>query len=267
MKIKTKIRLNSVVLHGVGSGSESLALDLIYEFLLHEYGQDIYRYIGINQIGEDLDEFVIKEPGNKIHVNIRYPVYDDFELKSVDEKNKVRLDVIHSALLRVSEYDKELETSQLEAIRRLILQNNFSFAFVCKRYVKRNDPSIVGKILVRPEMYGFNFYVQIERDGEVKCDLPLYNGRPGVECDEFFYTGKWKGENELIILGKQKEVEIHVLVDKCKIEFVNLTRYSRPPYFTVMRADISEEERAKALRDWHHSLPLSVAAAIRKANN
>ena len=45
--MKTQLRLNSVVPHGVGSGFESLALDLIYEFLLSEFGQNFYRWIGI----------------------------------------------------------------------------------------------------------------------------------------------------------------------------------------------------------------------------
>jgi hypothetical protein len=253
--------------HGVGSGSESLALDLIYEFVLYEYGQDVYRYISINQIGEDLDEFVMKEPGNKIHINIRYPVYEDFESKSVDEKNKIRLDVIHVALLRVSEYDKKLDSSQLEAIRNLILANNFSFKLTCKTYTNRNDPSLVVKVVVHPEMDKFNYYVLVEQGGQLKCELPLYNGRPGVHYDEFFGAGKWTKKNELVIWGKQKEVEIHILTDECKIEFVNLTWYAAPPYFTVMRADVSEEERAKALQDWYHSLPPAVSAAIRKADN
>src|SRR5437667_12875436 len=109
MKMKTQLRLNSVVPHGVGSGSESLALDLIYEFLLREFAQAIYRYISINQIGSELNEFVMKEPGNKIHVNIRYPAHEDFESKSADEKNEIRLDIVHTALLRVAEYDKKLD--------------------------------------------------------------------------------------------------------------------------------------------------------------
>jgi hypothetical protein len=229
--MKTQLQLNSVVLHGVGSGSESLALVLIYEYLLYELGQNMYRYISINQIGEELNEFVIKEPGNKIHVNIRYPAYEDFELKSVDEKNMIRLDVIHTALLRVSEYDKKLDAYQLEAIRKKIIGNNFSFSLICKKCINKTDPSLVGSVVVRPEMDKFKFYILIEKDGRLKCEFLIYNGRPGVRCDFFFSTGKWNGVNQLILWGKQKEVEIHIFVEDCKVEFVNLTRYVRPPLF------------------------------------
>src|ERR1700683_733173 len=114
--MKTGVRLGSVVAHGVG-GPEAAALDLIYFFLLQEFGQALYSHIIINQIGNNLDEFVMKEPGNKIHVNIRYPAYEDFEAKSKDEKNMIMLDVIHSALLRVADYDKKLDIIQLEGIR------------------------------------------------------------------------------------------------------------------------------------------------------
>jgi hypothetical protein len=267
MKMKTQLRLNSVVPNGVGSGSESLALDLIYEFLLHEFGQDIYRYISINQIGSELNEFVMKDPGNKIHVNIRYPVDEDFELKSVDEKNEIRLDVVHSALIRIAEYDKKLDISQLEAIRKKIIASKFSFDFVCKSYLNKSAPGLVGMIIVQPTVEKFDYYVLIEEEKKVKCKLLIYNGRPGVHYSDFFFYGKWKGKNELIIWGKSKEVEIHILVDECRTDFVNLTRYPNPPYFTVMRADISLKDREIAYLDWKHSLPPAVAAITRQAHN
>jgi hypothetical protein len=265
--MKTEIRLGSVVAHGVG-GPEAAAIDMIYICLLHEFGQDIYRRIGINQIGEDLNEFVMKEPGNRIHVNIRYPVFADFESKSVDNKNKTRLDVIHTALLRVAEYDKKLDVDQLEAIRRRILHNNFSFEFVFKSYVNKKNKNLIAKVAVRPEIDRFNYYVIIEENEKVICRVHIYNGLTGVFFgEEFFSYGKWKGENEFIVWGKGKEVEIHILVNECKAKFVNLTRYAHPPYFTVMKADISVEDREKARQDWQHSLPPAVAAAIRQANN
>jgi hypothetical protein len=265
--MKTEIRLGSVVPHGVG-GAEAAGMDLIYTCLLHEFGQDIYKRIGINQIGEDLNEFVIREPGDKIHVNIRYPAYEDFESKSVEEKNKIRLDVMHAALLRVAEYDKKLDIYQLDAIRKRILDNDFSFEFVLKSHASKKDENLVAKITVHPEMDRFNFYAIIEENGKVKCRVPIYNGRTGVFFgEEFFFYGKWKGKNEFIIWGKKKEVEIHILVDECRTAFVNLTRYANPPYFTVMRADISEQDREKARQDWQHSLPPAVAAIVRQAHN
>lgn len=267
MKIRTQLRLNSVVPHGVGSGSESLALDLIYAFLLHEFGQDVYRYISINQIGSDLNEFVMKEPGKKIHVNIRYPAHQDFEIKNIDEKNRIRLDVVHAALLRIADFDKKLAVEQLEAIRKKILANNFSFDFVCTSHVNKKASNLTAMIIVHPATDRFDYYVLVQEDKKVKCKLHIYRGRPGLLFTEFFFYGKWKGKSELIIWGKEKEVEIHILIDECKADFVNLTRYPNPPYFTMMRADISDEDRAKAHQDWKHSLPPAIAAVIRQPNN
>ena len=78
--MKTQIRLNSVVPHGV-SGPDAGAIELIYEALMIEYKQSAYRYISINQIGNDLDEVMIKE-GKNMHLNIRYPSPADFNLKT-----------------------------------------------------------------------------------------------------------------------------------------------------------------------------------------
>jgi hypothetical protein len=265
--MKTQLRLNSIVPHGVGSGSESLALDLIYGFLLSEFGQSFYRWIGINQIGNDLSEFVSKEPGNKIHVNIRYPIQDDFELKNVDQKNAIRLDIIHKALLRVADYDKILEVEKLERIKKRVLDNNFSFYFVCKSYVYRKSPHLLSKIIVHPMIDRFEYYILIEEGHKQKCNIRIYNNRPGLLFSEFFFYGKWNNKNEFAISGKKKEVEIRILVSECSVEFVNLTPYDNPPYFTLMKFGISEEERERARKDWEHSLPPAVAAIIRDAHN
>lgn len=265
--MKTELRLGSIVTHGVG-GPECGAIELIYIYLLHEFGQDIYSRIGINQVGDDLEEFVMKESGNRIHVNIRFPVYEDFEAKSLDEKNKIRLDIIHTALLRIAEYDKKLEINRLDAIREKILIHNFSFEFIYKAYRHKNNPSLVSKIVIHPLMDKFIFYAVIENDGEIKCKQIIFTGiATFFYIDRYFFYVKWKSENELIIWGKEKTVETHFFIDTCTIDVINLTAYENPPYYTLMKVGISDENREKANKDWMHSLPPHIAAAIRKANN
>lgn len=266
--MKTQFRLNSVVLHGVGSGPESGAIDLIYAFMLTDYEQDFYRYIGINQVGGDLKEFVMKEPGNKIYVNIRYPVYEDFETKSVDEKNLIRLDVIHTALLQIADYDKKFDINKLEKIKQKILDTNFSFDFVCKVYKYKKNEKLIANIIVHPEMDKFNYYCLVEENGQVKCKIKIYCGGTDIfYYHDLFSDVKWKSENEIIITGKVKEVEIKITIDKCEIAFTNLTNYDKAPYFEMMRADTSESERHKAHQDWLHSLPPATSATIRQSHN
>ncbi|HWB90840.1 MAG TPA: hypothetical protein VG605_03270 [Puia sp.] len=265
--MKTEVRLGSVVKHGVG-GPEAGAINLIYSYLLHEHGQDFYKRIGINQIGGDLNEFVSKEAGNKIHVNIRYPVFDDFESRQPEEKNKIRLDVIHSSLMRIAEKDKRLSISQLELIKEKILENNFSFKIMCKLFVSTVSNDLVAKLIVYPEMNKFDYYVLIENQGKVVCDQWIYSGITDlIYFPELFSEGRWRGDKEFVITGKCREVEIRILIDDCKIEYKNLSPYDRPPYFEMMRADISSEEKEKADEDWKHSLPPAVAGITRRADN
>ncbi|HWK03409.1 MAG TPA: hypothetical protein VNS58_07240 [Puia sp.] len=263
----SELRLGSVVAHGVG-GPETGAINIIYSYLLSEFNQDHYRYIWINQVGEELNELILKAPNNKIHINIRYPVYEDFDSKSVDEKNRIRLDVIHTALLQLAKDDKKLDVQKLEAIRRKILDHNFSFEFICKSFVCQKQLSRVASVVVCPEITMFNYYVMIEEEGKIICRLWIYSGLTDIICfSDFFSQGKWKGDNELVITGKVKEVEISIIVNECKAEFKNLTPYPKPPQFEMMKSDISKEEMEHAHKEWMHSLPPAVASVIRKAHN
>jgi hypothetical protein len=264
--MKTHIfRLESVGPHTVG-GPEAGAIDLIYTFLLQEYKQDVYSYLHINQIDEGLNELVMKEPGNKIFINIRYPIHEDFEQKSIEEKNRIRLDVIHTALLRIADYDKKLDVSKLEAIRNKILKNNFSFELECKAYLNNKNKELLAKVLVHPQMDKFDYYVSIEKNGKVKCRLKIYSAATNIFYFPYFFRyGKWKNDNEFILIGTQKEVEIHIIVDKCRIDYKNLTPYENPPTFQMFRMDISKEEKEKAHQDYLHQLPPSHAAIIRQS--
>lgn len=266
--MKTQLRLNSLVLHGVGSGPESGAIDLIYGFLLTEFEQDTYKYITINQIGSDLKEFVMKEAGNKIHINIRYPTHKDFDTKSITEKNLIRLDVIHTALLRVANQYGKLEIQKLEGIKEKIISNNFSFDFVCKVYNYKKSQNLLTKIIVHPEIDKFNYYCLIEENEEVKCKVRIYRGLTNLYYyQDLFSDVKWKSEDEIVITGKAKQVEISVLINECTAAFKNLTQYEKAPYFEMMRGDITKSEREIAHLNWLHSLPPAHAALLRESHN
>ena len=96
-------RLNSIAPGGVG-GPEAGALDLIYSLLLQKFDSHVYSHIFINQIGDDLDEGIFRN-GKEIAINIKYPV-ENFDEKFVKEKNIIRLEIIHMALLRIAEKEK-----------------------------------------------------------------------------------------------------------------------------------------------------------------
>ena len=258
------IRLNSVVPHGVGSGPESAAIDFIYTHLLQKYEQFVYSWTNINQIGEDLKEFITRDAGNKIHVNIRYPAHHDFENKTEQEKNEIRLDFVHTALLKIAEKYKGLEIRKLELIRAEILQRNFHFEIVYKTFINKKTPILTCKIIIIPKMKEFEYYAIISNGNVDICKHRIFKGIPGYfYIDRYFCYGKWK-DNEVIISGKEKIVEIHISIDDCKAAIINLTPYDNPPYFTLMRADITVEEREKAYKDWHLSLDPSHLETLKR---
>jgi hypothetical protein len=262
------IRLGSVVPHGVG-GPEAGCIDLIYSFLLQEYHQNIYSHIGINQIGDDLDEFVMKMPGNCIHINIRYPVHENFESKSVTEKNRIRLDVVHESLLRIAKEDNKLDIDKLEIIRDKILKQDFSFDLVYKVFLNKKNESLLAKIIITPLEDRFKYFVIVEENEIVKCKHLIYIGMPSdYYIDGLFSTGKWKGVNEFIVSGKKKEMEIHINVDKCSVEYLNVSGYNgKAPFFELMKKQSSKDENDKAYKNWIHSLPPAIAAIVAQEAN
>ncbi len=260
--MKTLIRLGSVVPNGVG-GPEAGAIDLIYSFLLLKYEQNFYRYISINQIDEELQEFIVKEPGEKIHVNIRYSANKDFERLSFAERNIIRLDVIHSAMVRISDFDNKLDKEILGKIKEEIINKEFTFEIGCKKINNRNSKSLIAVIIVDPKPDKFDYYILIKKDNVEKCRVHLYSGLTNLYYfDKFFQYGKWKREDELIMTGKAKEVEIHLSIKDCSIKYVNLTVYEKPPMFEMFRSGLSEEEKDKAYSNWRSSLPPEINAVI-----
>lgn len=265
MKIEI-LRLISVVEHGV-DGAETGAINLIYSFLLQKYKLDFYSYIRINQIGEDLQEFVMKE-GNKIHINIRYPASEDYELKTVPERDLIRLDIIHKALLRLAANDSRIQVKELDNIKNEILQNRFLFDIQYKEWRYKKDEKINAKIVIRPYEDRFDFFVLIEEGKKQICRLLIYQGKTtDFYIDDLFFYGKWKSINEFIITGKNKEVEIHVYIQDKKVKYLNLTSYEKAPFFEMMRANISKEDASRSYEDWLHSLPPAYAAIIRRADD
>lgn len=250
----TQVRLGSVVPHGVG-GPEAGALDLIYLFLLMECRQNAYSFISINQIGDDLNEVIIKN-GKQIHINVRYPAPVDFDSKSEEEKNRIRLEVTHTGLLRIAAKEKKLDIDALERIKNKILENNFSFYFEYRRYVNKKNKDLTAKLIVHPTTNSFQYYIQIEEQGKIKCRQLIFKGFTNIfYVDDLFKNGTWKNDTRFIITGVKKEVEIHVTVENCSVEYINLTSYEKSPYFEMFRSDITQEEREKAAKNWKNALP------------
>ncbi|PZP46662.1 MAG: hypothetical protein DI598_11815 [Pseudopedobacter saltans] len=256
-------RLFSTIENGI-NGAECYALDLIYICLLREFGQNAYTRIAVNQ-SDDVNEAIIKDPGNRIHCNIRYPSFPDFFEKSPKERNLIRLDCIHTALLRIAAYDKKLEVDKLENIKNKILKKNFSFEFLCKAFPYAKDKGFVAKIIVNPQIDKFVYYLQVEVNNLIKCKIEFFNGITANHFgEELFNTCKWINNNQLVIYSKNDhEVDIFFLIDACSFEIKNLTTYENPPMYTTRRADITKVVKDKANEDWLSSRSLDIQQLLR----
>lgn len=262
------LNLSSVLDNGLGL-SNAGHLCIIYTYLLQEYKLDFYDFISINRIGLSLDELVIIDR-TTVYINIRLPEDETYTPKDLKESNSFCLAIIHQALLMLAERDSRMSIDKLEAIKNLIIEKGFSFNLIYRTFLNDKGKSVLASLIIHPEFNKFNFYVLIEIDRKENCKLAIYSGKAtDYYIDDFFSYGEWQNDNEFIITGKRKEVEIRIFINECKVEFKNLTTYTKPPYFEMMRADesISVEEKERAYQDWQHSLPPAVAAVIRDAHN
>jgi hypothetical protein len=259
------IRLDSVIENGVG-GPGAGAINLIYSHLLLKSNLTFYTYIHINQIGSDLDELLIKE-GKKVYINIRYPSPEKWEFESTKERNEIRLEVVHTAMLRLASQDERIQATILEDIKHEILKNDFSYYIVYKSFINKKDENLVAKIIIHPEEKKFDFYVSIENKGTQESKRLIYSGKTTeYYFDALFSSGKWKNFNEFTITGKSKELEIRISLEDGKVDFINLTNYDKPPFFEMMKIDLPKEEKEAAYNNWIHSLPPAVAAFMNKPN-
>lgn len=265
--MKTQIRLGSVVPNGIG-GPEAGALDLIYSYLLSTKKQTFYKYITINEIDDRLKEFVRKEKAGVIHVNIRTSNHENYKKKNAAEKNEIRVEVIHEALMRIAKFDNKFNCLLLEEIREEIISNKFLFEIPIKQFKYRKDELITASIFVQPGIEKFEYFLKVEKGKEVKCKLLIYSGLTNTYYfDYFFKYCKWKGPSELNLYGSSKQVEINIQIDSCSLQLVNLSDYEKPPLFEIFRLDISEDERELAKRNWISSLSPAAREAIEAANN
>jgi hypothetical protein len=266
--MKTELlRLVSVVPHGVG-GPEAGMINLIYTFLLQDMGMTAYNYIGINQIGIELDELILKEKNN-IHINIRYPSDPDFENKDSQQRNLIRLKVIHTALLRLADFENKLDKGVLEIIKQKVLESDFSFAFVFRIYSKRTQDGLGVQLLISPTPKCFNFILQfIDVTGKEKVSLLIYKGRTTTGyLSNFFKTGKWKSNQEFVLFGYGKDVQIKVFPDKGTVDVIYLSKFDKSAVFEMMRSALPKREEEEAYKNWIQSLPSNISKVIESTFN
>lgn len=214
--MRTKLFLHPAAPHEAGC-TEAGALCLMYMSLLHEYGQDHYKQISIY---EGMTESVVRT-GKHVCVKLKY----DSERRDV-EKNRIRLEIIHAALLRVAVFENKLDLQVLDRIRQRILESEFMLEIVYRK--ERRKDGTVAKIVVHPEMEWFDYYVVVEERGVESFKLWIHSGEPDVEeMAALFATMEWKNNNELVIIRQSLEAEIRVFVKERRAAYKELMGFVR----------------------------------------
>lgn len=165
--------------------------------------------------------------------------------------------------MRIADHDKKLDKEKLNLIREHILKHDFDFLFTYKQVALKKSPDIKASVLVKPELKRFRIFVSVENNGSELFNIEIYQGAPShVILEPLFSSIKWKGEDEIIVTGRNKEVEFRISLKERNVNIVNLTRYDISPTFQRFKADVTKEEKDQAYRDWLHSLPPWAAALI-----
>lgn len=267
MKKLDYLRLISIDPYGIGNEGNGM-LDILYSYLLRENGLSFYNYIKINQIhqSQGIKEFVDFDKG-KVHVNIIYNTPSNFDFLDDFSKNKIRLELIHEGLLRLSKEDERFQKGKLEKIREEILLKKFYFIIEGVISVNPFDKNIISKILITPQPKYFIFSLEVKNENNFLYKVNLYISKPLVYyLDSFFSIMKWTKKDELYVSGKSKQMNILLNLSNCDIQFKNLTQYNKPPLWEIGKAEASDTEKKVAYKNWLDSLPPEYAAVIRNNN-
>src|SRR6187402_58414 len=228
------LRLHSVI--SSGFGKETGLISFLYSYLLMRDSLDFYNLIIVNHIGLDLEEKIFYDKG-KAHINIRYQIDEAFLLGSAYQKNVLFLDIIHTALLRLSMEDDRLDSDKLKAIKEEILSKGFLFEIEYIVVPNNTHKELIAKLLLRVHADKFDFYIRIIYKDQIKWETLIYEGAPSsYYFDDLFYNAKWVGNNEFVISGKRSEIEFHFNTEDGRIVLINKFRdKSKAPIFSMFR--------------------------------
>lgn len=237
-----RINIQSTAPYGIGGGGESEALALIYEHLLQHHKQNQYSHIGIIQVAT-IEEEVIFRSAKAIHVNIFYPTDKNFEQNSIKEKNLVRLNIVHEALLRISNFENKLDKGTLSIIKEDIIKKKFIYKLKIRSYIKKTSSGIYeAEISVVPKMYGFQISFSFKINGVELWRAPFYRSiNTAYFFHQFFFKAKWRSDLHLVIYNKFDEFEIHFLVEKKEIWLNYKEKINMLSTYNIFAADTQKK--------------------------
>lgn len=120
-----------------------------------------------------------------------------------------------------------------------------------KSVLSKKNQNLIARIIVRPEIDKFYFYLKIKKKEQVKCTIQFYIGKASTfYFDQLFKYTVWSttelGEDEFIVGGLNKEFSLHFLANTCAIKRISYTSFDSPPSYDLYRADVSANKVKEA---------------------
>lgn len=254
------VRLTSTAEKGIGNAGNAM-LDIIYSMLIQQKGLDYYWHVKINQISDpQLEGFFVES--RKVHVNVLFDTPENFHNLADVDQNKIRLEIIHQGMMKLSEIDKRFKPGLLEEIRNGILDRNFKFKIVQLDAINPVNPSIWAGLQIEPNSSFFDFYLVVKEHDQQKIGQLIFRGRPSdYYIDQLFAKCEWLNVHEFIITGAEKQMNIRFECKQSKLTLENLTTFAKPPLWEMMKYQSEADETA--YQNWIRSLPPAFSAIIR----
>lgn len=186
-------------------------INYIYSYYLQKFKLSHYPFIVINHIGEDFNEGVFPRTRyTNLGINIRYPVSENIDSLSESEKNNIRLNLMHEALLKLSAYDKRFSVEKLEEIKTAVIQSDFIVDIPYRIYVNKHNANITGTVIVNPKESEYLFYFVITDNGIETTRAFLES----MSIQEFYggrthFHGAWQKDGSFFLVNSTSGEEFH----------------------------------------------------------
>ncbi|MFL9485564.1 hypothetical protein ACI6Q2_22475 [Chitinophagaceae bacterium LWZ2-11] len=213
------IRLGSTVNDGIG-GISVLYINFIYSYFLKKEELDFYSFISIVQIVDDLEETVSKYE-NKVGIGLHFLTEGNWNEKGMNEKNNLRLNIIHTGLLQLAEKDNRFDRSKLEHIRSTIIDSNFIIDVPYSHFTNKLNKDLTGTLIVNADEYKYDFYFKISRNGVEKCRLFIDSMAAKdfyIGNISFHFDGEWISDNEFLLIKTDNGNEYKILANECELK-------------------------------------------------
>lgn len=215
---------------------------VIYSELLKNQGYNHYNIISIILNPSEKCDFRKSEMGKKtLFIFYKFNVEVFLNIPTEERKEAV-LGTIDFIFKLLSKEDGRLSEKALSQIKDEIIEKTWKFEFVYLRRVCKKG-KLKAEIILTPQLYFFDYYIQISNDGEINQKYLLYRGKPSNHYFfDIFYKITWLSEKNLKVEGKRSECVFSIFLDTKQLIIEKKENVINTPIFNLFKYDSGPEE-------------------------